>query len=285
MATKTKSFAVENYDLGATLSSGQAFRWQPLGQAWEGVIGERWVRLRLAKRGITAEAPSPTNDWAWLEKYLDTRFDLGQAISTFPEDEPMQNAVAALPGLRLLRQDYWECLASFILSATKQIVQIQQMVALLAERYGKPIASGGDSPAFAFPTIERIAACSEAELRDCKLGFRAPNLLGAARDILDGNIAWQQLPEMTSADARGELMKLRGVGQKIADCVLLFAGGHQEVFPVDVWIERALQRLFFPKRKPMAKRLRHFADTHFGPHAGLAQQYLFHYARVHLKLK
>ena len=80
LATKTKSFAVENYDLGATLSSGQAFRWQPLGQAWEGVIGERWVRLRLAKRGITAEAPCPTNDWAWLEKYLDTRFDLGQAL-------------------------------------------------------------------------------------------------------------------------------------------------------------------------------------------------------------
>ena len=177
MASRTKTLAVENYDLGATLSSGQAFRWQPLGQAWEGVIGDRWVRLHLAKHGITAEAPSPNNDWAWLEKYLDTRFDLGQAISTFPEDEPMQNAVAALPGLRLLRQDYWESLASFILSATKQIVQIQQMVALLAERYGKPIASGGDSPAFAFPTIERIAACSEAELRYCKLGFRAPNLL------------------------------------------------------------------------------------------------------------
>mgnify|MGYP003301692806 CR=1 FL=1 len=153
MATKTKSFVVENYDLGATLSSGQAFRWQPLGQAWEGVIGERWVRLRLAKRSITAEAATSTDDWTWLEKYLDNRFDLGQAISTFPDDEPMQNAVAALPGLRLLRQDYWECLASFILSATKQIVQIQQMVALLAARYGKPIAFGAASPAFAFHTI------------------------------------------------------------------------------------------------------------------------------------
>ena len=159
------------------------------------------------------------------------------------------------------------------------------MVALLSERYGKSIASGGDTSAFAFPTIERIAACSEAELRDCKLGFRAPNLLGAARDILDERIAWRQLPEMDSTTARVELMKLRGVGQKIADCVLLFAGGHQEVFPVDVWIERALQRLYFPKRKPTAKRLRHFADTHFGSYAGLAQQYLFHHARVNLKLK
>ena len=285
MASKNKTFPVENYDLDATLLSGQAFRWRAVGQAWEGVIDARWVRLRLAKRGIIAEAASPQGEWAWLEKYLNTRFDIGQAIDTFPDDEPIRSAVAALPGLRLLRQDYWECLASFILSATKQIVQIQQMVALLSERYGKSIASGEAPSAFAFPTIERIATCSEAELRDCKLGFRAPNLLGAARDILDERIAWQQLPEMDSATARVELMKLRGVGQKIADCVLLFAGGHQEVFPVDVWIERALQRLYFPKRKPTAKRLRHFADTHFGPYAGLAQQYLFHHARVNLKLK
>ena len=285
MASKIKTFPVENYDLDATLLSGQAFRWQPFGETWEGVIGDRWVRLRLVKRGIKAEVYSPTDDWTWLEKYLGTRFCLEQAINTFPDDEPMRDAVAALPGLRLLRQDYWECLASFILSATKQIVQIQQIVALLAERYGKPIASGGDTSVFAFPTIERIADCSEAELRDCKLGFRAPNLLGAARGILEGNIDWQQLHDMTSADARAELMKLCGVGQKIADCVLLFAGGYQDVFPVDVWIERALQRLYFPKRRPTVKQLRHFADTHFGPHAGLAQQYLFHYARVSLKLK
>jgi N-glycosylase/DNA lyase len=283
--SKTKTFPVENYDLDATLLSGQAFRWRAVGQAWEGVIDARWVRLRLAKRGIIAEAALPPRDWAWLEKYLNIRFDLGQAIDTFPDDGPMRSAVASLPGLRLLRQDYWECLASFILSATKQIVQIQQMVALLSERYGNPIDSGGDTPEFAFPTIERIAACSEAEMRDCKLGFRAPNLLGAAQDILVKRIAWRQLPQMDSATARIELMKLRGVGQKIADCVLLFAGGHQEVFPIDVWIERALQRLYFPKRKTTAKRLRHFADTHFGPYAGLAQQYLFHHARVNLKLK
>ena len=90
---------------------------------------------------------------------------------------------------------------------------------------------------------------------------------------------------MANSEAREELMKLRGVGPKIADCVLLFAGGHHEVFPVDVWIERALQRLYFPKRRPSTKRLRKFADTHFGPYAGYTQQYLFHYARVHLKLK
>jgi len=280
-----KTFHVRDYDLDATLSSGQAFRWQQLGQAWEGVIGGRWVRLHLTKSGIAAEAAKPVRDWAWLEHYLQLHFDLGQALATFPDDEPMQNAVAAFPGLRLLRQDYWECLASFILSATKQIVQIRQMIMLLSKRYGKPIASVSDDPAFAFPTIEVIAVCGEAELRECKLGFRAPNLLGAARDILDEKIDWQRLPTMATEEARGELMKLRGVGQKIADCVLLFAGGHQEVFPVDVWIERALQQLYFPKRRLGAKQLRKFADTHFGPYAGFAQQYLFHHARVHLKLK
>ena len=285
MGVLSKTFRVSDYDLDATLASGQAFRWQSLDQSWAGVIDGRWVLLCAAKDGIAAEVAKPVNDWSWLEEYLQLQVNLDQMLTTFPDDEPMRNAVAALPGLRLLRQNYWECLASFILSATKQIVQIQQMVALLSERYGEPIPSGCGKPVFSFPTIEAIAACSEKELRECKLGFRAPNLLGAARDILDEKIDWKRLPSMTSSEAREELMKMRGVGPKIADCVLLFAGGHQDVFPVDVWIERALQRLYFPKRRPSAKRLRKFADTHFGPYAGYAQQYLFHHARVHLKLK
>ena len=249
------------------------------------MIGGRWVLLCAAKDGIAAEVAKPVSDWSWLEEYLQLQVDLDQMLATFPDDEPMRNAVAALPGLRLLRQDYWECLASFILSATKQIVQIRQMVALLSERHGEPIPSDCGKPVFAFPTIEAIAACGEKEMRECILGFRAPNLLGAARDILDEKIDWKRLPSMASSEAREELMKMRGVGPKIADCVLLFAGGHHEVFPVDVWIARALQRLYFPKRRPSAKRLRKFADTHFGPYAGYAQQYLFHHARVHLKLK
>ena len=177
MGELSKTFPVRDYNLDATLVSGQAFCWQSIGQAWEGVIGGRWVRLYLSKVGIVAEVAKPVHDWAWLEHYLQMHFDLGQALATFPDDEPIQNAIAALPGLRLLRQDYWECLASFILSATKQIVQIRQMVALLSQRFGELVESKGSKPAFAFPSIEAIAGCSEAELRDCKLGFRAPNLL------------------------------------------------------------------------------------------------------------
>lgn len=114
------------------------------------------------------------------------------------------------------------------------------------------------------------------------MGFRAPNLLAAARQIAGGKFDLEKIRKLNYPEAREELMKLRGVGGKIADCVLLFACGFDSAFPVDVWIERALQRLYFPLRSASEKRLRKFAATHFGPQAGWAQQYLFHYIRTKL---
>jgi N-glycosylase/DNA lyase len=115
------------------------------------------------------------------------------------------------------------------------------------------------------------------------MGFRAPHLLAAARQIADAKLDLERLRHLTLAEARGELTTLRGVGGKIADCVLLFAYGFDCAFPVDVWVERALRELYFPRRRLSDKRLRHFATTHFGPHAGYAQQYLFHYMRTKMK--
>jgi N-glycosylase/DNA lyase len=136
---------------------------------------------------------------------------------------------------------------------------------------------------FAFPSAERLAITTEAELRACKMGFRAPHLLAAVRKIADGKFDLERLRHLPLARAREELMTLRGVGGKIADCVLLFAYGFDAAFPVDVWVERALRQLYFQRRRVSDKRLRHFAATHFGPHAGYAQQYLFHYIRTKMK--
>ncbi|MGH7991337.1 MAG: DNA-3-methyladenine glycosylase family protein, partial [Limisphaerales bacterium] len=133
------------------------------------------------------------------------------------------------------------------------------------------------------PTPQRLAVASEVELRNCKMGFRAPNLLAAAQRIAEGKFNLEKIRELNYSEARTELMKLRGVGEKIADCVLLFACGFDSAFPVDVWIERALRTLYFPRRRVTEKKLLHFAATHFGPHAGYAQQYLFHYMRTKLK--
>jgi len=286
---------VRDYDLAATLDSGQAFRWQICNDSWLGVIGQRWVCLTQGRDGIRAQTAGPVADWQWLRDYLQTDVDLAAVLKTFPDDAPMRDAGAACRGLRILRQDPWECLASFILSSTKQIVQIRQIVTLLCERFGEPInrcsvepvarfdSATGRTLQFAFPSPEKIARLTEADLRACKMGFRAPHLLAAARQIAGGQFDLERLRHLPQTEAREELMKLRGVGRKIADCVLLFAYGFDGAFPVDVWVERALRELYFPRRRVSAKQLQHFAATHFGPHAGYAQQYLFHYMRTKMK--
>jgi N-glycosylase/DNA lyase len=292
----TKVFLpVREYDLAATLDSGQVFRWRPQNGSWTGVSGRRWVRLAQLENGILAETAPPVKNWNWLSDFLQVEIELESILKTFPDDEPMRNAVTACRGLRVLRQDPWECLASFILSSTKQIVQIRQIVALLCEQFGEPInlcsvepvarldSATGQTLQFAFPSPEKIARVTEAELRACKMGFRAPHLLAAARQIADGKFDLEQPRRLPLAEARADLMRLRGVGGKIADCVLLFAYGFDSAFPVDVWVERALRQLYFPRRRVTEKRLRHFATTHFGPHAGYAQQYLFHYVRTKME--
>jgi N-glycosylase/DNA lyase len=270
-----------DYDLVATLSSGQAFRWEWRAEGWEGVIGSRWVRLRTQSGGIHAEAALPVSDWRWLTDYLQTEVNLEVVLRNFPDDEPMRASVSACRGLRLLRQDPWECLASFLLSSSKQIVQIQQIVALLCTRFGSALPQGPGRPAaHAFPAPERLAVASEAELRECKMGFRAPYLQATARLIAEGKINLPQLHTRPLTEAREALLALPGVGPKIANCVLLFACGFQEAFPVDVWVMKALRQLYFPRRRPRPERLRRFTHQYFGPYAGYAQQYLFHYMRT-----
>jgi N-glycosylase/DNA lyase len=245
-----------------------------------GVIGKKRVRLTQQREGILAETEAQVEDWNWLREFLQSDVDLQKILQTFPNDEPMNHAVAECRGLRVLRQEPWECLASFILSATKQIVQIRQIVVQLCKCFGEQITEGDDDLSYAFPSAEKIAGVTEKELRNCKMGFRAPNLLGAARDVAEGKLDLNAVRYLPYGEARMELMRLRGVGGKIADCVLLFAYGFDSAFPVDVWVERALQTLYFPKRRASEKKLRRFAATHFGPHAGYAQQYLFHYMRT-----
>lgn len=281
-----KEFTVEHYSLAHTLDSGQAFRWSRQGDSWIGVVAGRWVRLTESSAGILAQSTEPVAGWQWLRNYLQLDLDLNAVIESFPDDEALRAARTACQGLRLLKQDPWECLASFILSSTKQIVQIRQIISLLCERYGEPVqVPQGQSAACAFPTATALAAASESELRDCKMGFRAPYLLETARIVAEGKLDLEELRHLPLEAARAKLLELRGVGRKIADCVLLFAYGFPTAFPVDVWVLKALRQLYFPKRKVKIRRLHEFADSYFGPWGGYAQQYLFHYIRTQLRGK
>jgi N-glycosylase/DNA lyase len=270
------------YDLDATLACGQAFGWERDADGWTGVIQSRWVRLTGAVDRINVRLADSSRDVTWLTDYLQTNVNIRDVVATFPkDDEHLLDAVRTCAGLRLVRQEPWECLASFILSSTKQIVQIRQIVRALCERHGLPVAvPHGVVARFAFPTANQLALLNEADLRACKMGFRAPYLLSAARRVASGEMKLEEIGRMDLAMAREELMKLDGVGEKIADCVLLFAYGFPGAFPVDVWVRRVLTKFYFRGRAVKPERLRRFIVKHFGPNAGYAQQYLFHHVRL-----
>lgn len=278
----TAFFEVEDYDLGLTLSSGQAFRWRWADGGWEGVVAGRWVRLESKAGGIRAASIGQIQDWRWLTHYLQLGVQLGEILKTFPhEDEHLRSAVKACQGLRLLRQEPWECLASFILSSTKQIVHIQQIIERLCLRFGAPVkVPAGHFPMYAFPLAKTLALVGEQELRACGMGFRARALREAAQRVATGELDLEKLATLDESRARERLMNLRGVGPKIANCVLLFAYGFPQAFPVDVWVRRALGTAYFPRRRLKQREVESFVRQHFGPQAGYAQQYLFHYWRL-----
>ncbi len=268
-------YVVRDFHLGHTLECGQAFRWRPAGHGYEGVVDRAVVRAaqtgdKLTLDGAPAEA---------LAHYFQLHEDLASIVRAFPADEHLRRAVAFGSGMRLLRQEPWECLASFICSSAKQFVQICQVVDNLCRVLGEPFEAGGRA-VFAFPSAPAVARATHEQLRSCKMGFRAKNLLAAARLVDSGQVRLDAIAAMDYPRAVEELTKLPGVGPKVADCALLFGWGRQEAFPVDVWIERALRRLYFAGQRRVTRRcLMEFRQSYFGRYAGYAQQYLFHYVR------
>lgn len=262
-----------HFDLEQTLASGQVFHWQREGTGFSGLIGSRPVQVEQTESGLRV---TPGME-AEAAHYFALDHPLPEIEATFPDDEPMRVAGAYCRGLRIMRQEPWECLATFITSALKQVPHIRQISLTLRAAHGEPVAG---SEINAYPTPEKLAAAGETALREAKLGFRAKNLAGAARMVADGRIDLGQLRRLPTSEARAELCRLPGVGEKVANCVLLFAYERLEAFPIDVWIERVLRELYFArKRNVTSRRLRDFAQNHFGPYAGYAQQYLFHHAR------
>lgn len=277
-----RRWRVAELSLERTLDCGQSFVWAPVQGGWEGVVQGHWVRLQRCGGWLEVRLAEPAADWRWLEVYLRLKDDLQAVRRALPgEDGSLQTALASCRGLRLLRQDPWECLAAFLLSANKQISQIRRMVAALSQRFGRPIAGPQRGVEWrAFPSPEQLACRSEQELRACGLGFRAPRLSAVARAVAEGRFDPWRLSRLPLAEARERLLGLPGVGPKVADCVLLFAGGFDEVFPLDVWTQRVLREVYFRGRPASVDRLRTFAAGHFGPYAGYAQQCLFHHARM-----
>lgn len=217
-----------------------------------------------------------------VARYLGIADPISVWHATFPQDDPvLAEAIAHCPGLRLMRQPVWECLATFITSSLKQVAHIRQISLTLRRRFGeRKIIAGHEI--WAYPTPAAMAAAGEAALRECGLGYRAVGLQRTAEAIARGEADLAELDALDDLAAREFLLRFHGVGEKIANCVLLFGCGRYGAFPIDVWMDRILRERYFGPRKRKRikpKELQAWAEKHFGPNAGYAQQYLFHFAR------
>ena len=273
-------------DLAASLESGQAFRWRRVeaegGECFEGVVFGNLVRIRQSGRTLELDSfPDPAVEIRPLiEDYLCVGHDLEAIYEELGSDSRVATAIAAYPGLRIQRQEPWECLTSFICSANNNIARISQNVESIADAFGDPIAG---SQRRTFPSPAVVADAGESALRELGLGFRAKYLAPAARKVAEGAIDLYALREMEYAEAALTITELAGVGDKVANCVMLFSLDKLEAFPVDVWIDRALREWYFADRegKPIPRtRMREWAQAHFGQYAGYANQYLFHSRRL-----
>jgi len=276
-AQEIRSIRAPVFDLRLSMGCGQVFGWEWYGDWCIGVIGGSAVALKQAGGEIQYISEGGAGPAA-IRAYLGLDKDYRRITRSISRDDFMKRAVRAGRGLRVLKQDPWPCLGSYILSSNNRIERIQSLVMEISLRMGEALSVGGRQ-VNAFPEPEVLAACREADIRSCGAGFRSPYLNESARMIAAGEVDLDELADLPYDQAKETLKRLPGVGEKVADCVLLFAFSKGEAFPVDVWIKRAVERVYFNSRDLKVREIHEFARSHFGKYAGYAQEYIYHYAR------
>ena len=266
-----------DFSLRLSMDCGQVFGWEWDGEWYTGMIGRSAVALRQKGSEVEYIAEGGARRDS-IASYLGLDEDYGRIMRSICVDGFMKKAIDAARGLRVLKQDAWPCLGSYILSSNNRVERIQSLVRRISAEMGQAHSLCGNT-VYAFPEPAALAACGEQDIRSCGAGFRSPYLSRAAGMIAAGEMDLGALPGMPYAEAKESLKSLPGVGEKVADCVLLFAFSFHEAFPVDVWIKRAVERVYFDSRVLKLREIHEFAHSHFGPYAGYAQEYIYHYAR------
>ena len=277
------------FNLDATLCCGQVFRWDRHDGWWYGVAGESVLKIRQI--GDVLEFYNADTDF--VKSYFGLKESLPEILSQISKDEHIKNAVDAFNGLRIIHQDPWECLISYICATYKNISAIRKMLFNISVKFGEKIRYE-KYDFYTFPTSERLAKANTVELEDCGLGYRAKHLLATAKMVYNSKFDFEHLKQLSYEKAKEELLNFSGVGLKVADCVLLFSLEKFEAFPVDVWVKRAILKHYsshFTKEftekisgksltKPEYEQLSFFGRSYFGKYAGYAQEYLYHYERM-----
>ncbi len=268
-------------DLASSLESGQAHRWKKDGQWYHNVIFGNLIRIKQTTSGL--EFYTAFNDEesfaSRLADYLRLQDDLNAIYKSISVDTNIAQAISRFRGLHILRQEPWECLISFICSANSNLQRISANMETLAQTFGAPLNLDG-LVRCTFPTPEALSNAGEAGLRALGLGFRARYVAKVAEIVADGKLDLWALREATYDEAKEVLLDLPGVGEKIADCVLLFSLDKLEAFPIDRWVRRALEEWYLNGQRLSYPKLSAWCADYFGPYAGYAQQYLFHSRRL-----
>lgn len=253
------------FDLALTLDCGQAFRWVKTGEnEWHGVAFSKPLTLRQTEDEIIfigTDKQDFENIWV---PYFDLERDYDVLCERFSADKYLKKAVDECYGIRLLRQDPWEAVCSFIISANNNIPRIKGIIDRLCRLLGEHL--GGDD--YSFPTPEKIAEAGIDGLAPIRSGFRAKYLVDAANKVLSGEVELDKIYDMTLDEGRDELIKIKGVGEKVAQCVLLYGFGKVDAFPIDVWVKRIMSEMYPDGLHECTNGVR-----------GIAQQYLFHWRR------
>jgi N-glycosylase/DNA lyase len=266
---------IDHFSLTQTLLCGQAFRWKQDGERLFGVALSKPVSAVQSGRDVTIYGARQSDGF---EQYFDLQRDYGAIKQNYSADEYLCAGMEFAGGVRVMRQPPFETLISFIISANNNVKRIIGIVDKLCARYGEPIGEG----LFDFPTQQALSNATEQDVAACGAGYRARYIIETARSVSSGFdlLALRQLPFL---QARQKLTALMGVGMKVADCVCLYSLGFACAFPNDVWMNRVLCGAY-GYSGTTDKQMRSFVDEKFGENAGIAQQYLFHYARNHPEL-
>ena len=257
----------DELDLEKTFECGQCFRWNIDGNGvYTGVAFGRAAEI-WTEDGIVYIDADEEDRAVWYE-YFDLNLDYVKASESFYCSEYMGKCLEFGRGIRILRQDRWEAMCSFIISQCNNIPRIKKIVEALCKTFGEPIDYKGKTY-YSFPSAETVAQLSESNLEPIRCGYRSPYIIGAARAVADGVLNFSVLDKMNHSEALKVVRSIHGVGEKVANCFILFGLHKMEAFPIDVWMKRALNENFPEK----------FDPNTFGEFAGLAQQYIFYYAR------
>lgn len=273
---------LKNYNLEKTLLGGQSFNWDRINGIYYGFTTDKIIKIQPKTDLIFWQTYPQTNDYQYISKLLNFEKDFDTILTSINKDKIINKAIAEVKNVRLLKQDFAQTLLSFILTSNRNINSVRKIVRMLANIYGNKIIV--DNMQFSlFPTLNQLSNLTISDIQKLGTGYRAEYFSDAVKRLLDNENLESYLESLSEEEARNELLKFKGIGNKIADCILVFALGFYELTPIDIWAQRVVQDIYSVNYKSNYEHYRNWYKNYFKENTAWAGQFLFEYIRFNYK--